>query len=122
MWGDKKKKDNEINAFLGKGAEFTGTLAFKGSIRIDGDFNGEIPEGGTLIIGEGAHIHASISVNSVLIGGDFHGDIHVKEKVEIYSTGRLWGKVKTPILVIEQGGVFEGTSEMDKTDEADRSE
>lgn len=37
-----KKKDEEVKAFLGKGAEFTGKLMFSGIVRIDGDFHGEI--------------------------------------------------------------------------------
>jgi cytoskeletal protein CcmA (bactofilin family) len=77
---------------------------------------------GPLVVGEGAHVNASISVNSVLIGGDVHGDIHVKERLKIYFTGRLWGTVRTPSLIIEQGVFFEGTSDMDKTVEADHND
>mgnify|MGYP001592992581 CR=1 FL=1 len=38
MLGKKKKEEEEVRAFLGKGAEFTGKLIFNGSVRIDGDF------------------------------------------------------------------------------------
>ena len=37
MLGKKKREEEEIRAFLGKGAEFTGKLMFNGSVRIDGD-------------------------------------------------------------------------------------
>ena len=41
MWA-KKKHVEDTKAFLGKGAEFIGKLIFKGNVRIDGDFQGEI--------------------------------------------------------------------------------
>jgi cytoskeletal protein CcmA (bactofilin family) len=107
-----KKRDEEINAFLGKGAEFTGKLFFNGSVRIDGVFHGEILGGGTLVVGEGAHVRANINIDSVLINGGVHGHVDVKERLEIFPTGKLFGNVKTPIFVIKEGGVFEGTSRM----------
>lgn len=107
-----KKKDEEIKAFLGKGAEFTGKLIFRGSVRIDGDFNGEIFGGGTLVVGEGAHIEANIMADHVLISGEVNGQIEVTERIEIYPTGRVLGNMKTPILVIKEGAVFEGNSRM----------
>ena len=42
MLGRKTKEEDEVRAFLGKGAEFNGKLMFSGSVRIDGDFKGDI--------------------------------------------------------------------------------
>ncbi len=107
-----KKRDNEIEAFLGKGSSFKGNLNFEGSIRIDGDFDGEIAGTGTLVIGEGAQIKADIDVGSLYVSGDVIGTIDVKEKIKIFSTGRLFGNIKTSSIAIEEGGIFEGYSRM----------
>jgi cytoskeletal protein CcmA (bactofilin family) len=111
----KKKKDEEIKAFLGKGAAFTGKLIFSGIVRIDGDFNGEILGGGTLVIGEGAHVEADINVETILVSGNVQGQIEVKERIEIYPPGRVLGNVKTPIFIIQEGAIFEGTSRMNNS-------
>jgi len=111
----KKKKDDEIKAFLGKGAEFTGKLIFSGAVRIDGDFSGEIFGEGTLVVGEGAHIEADINVASIIISGDVHGQIECKERIEIYPPGRVLGNIKAPRLIMKEGAVFEGTSRMDSS-------
>jgi cytoskeletal protein CcmA (bactofilin family) len=111
MFGS-KKRNNEIEAFLGKGSSFKGNLNFEGSIRIDGDFDGEIVGTGTLVIGEGAQIKADIDVGSLFISGDVIGTIDVKDKIKIFSTGRLFGNIKTSSIAIEEGGVFEGYSRM----------
>jgi cytoskeletal protein CcmA (bactofilin family) len=107
-----KKTDEEVKAFLGKGAEFTGKLIFRGSVRIDGDFNGEIFGEGTLVVGEGAHVEAVITADHVLISGEVHGQIKVRQKIEIYPKGRVLGNIKTPCLMIKEGAVFEGNSRM----------
>ena len=103
-----KKKDEELKAFLGMGAEFTGKLIFKGVVRIDGDFKGEVFGEGTLVIGEGSHNEADITSDIVLISGEVHGQINAGAKIEIYATGRVIGNMNTPSLVVKEGGVFEG--------------
>ncbi len=83
MLGKKRKEEEEIRAFLGKGAEFTGKLMFNGSVRIDGDFKGDIFGTGTLVIGEGAKVEADVKTDSVLISGEVRGQIDVKKNVKI---------------------------------------
>ena len=111
MW-EKKKVVEEVKAFLGKGAEFIGKLIFNGAIRIDGDFQGEIYGQGSLVVGEGALIKANITVNSIYIGGEVQGNIEAKEKINIHSTGKFFGDVRTPLFIIEDGALFDGRSYM----------
>jgi cytoskeletal protein CcmA (bactofilin family) len=116
MW-EKKKEVEEVRAFLGKGAEFIGKLIFNGAVRIDGDFQGEVYGQGSLVIGEGALVKANIAVNSVYIGGDVQGNIDVKEKINIHSTGKFSGDVRTPVFVMEEGALFDGRSHMTEVTE-----
>ncbi len=107
-----KKTNGDIIAFLGKGTEFDGKLVIKGSIRIDGTFKGEISGAGTLIIGEGARIEADIAVDNLLIFGDVKGNFEIKDRVEICSTGKLFGNLKTPAFVVQEGAIFDGGCQM----------
>ena len=111
MW-EKKKESEEIKAFLGQGAEFTGKLIFNGYVRIDGNFQGEIFGQGSLVVGHGALVKADIAVKSVYISGDVQGNIEVKEKFNIHSTGKFLGDVYTPVFVMEEGAFFDGRSHM----------
>jgi len=112
MLGKKKREEEEVRAFLGKGAEFAGKLIFNGSVRIDGDFKGDIVGNGTLVIGEGAEVEADIRVDSVLVSGEVRGKIDVKKKIWIYSTGKVLGDLNTPVFSVEEGAFFEGTCHM----------
>ncbi|MFZ2397258.1 MAG: polymer-forming cytoskeletal protein [Smithella sp.] len=111
MW-EKKKEVEEIKAFLGQGAEFIGKLIFNGSVRIDGNFQGEIHGQGSLVVGEGALIKANIDVKSIYISGDVQGNIEVKEKINIHSTGKFLGDVNTPVFIMEEGALFDGRAHM----------
>lgn len=111
MW-EKKKEVEEIKAFLGQGAEFIGKLIFNGSVRIDGNFQGEIFGQGSLVVGQGASVKADIAVKSIYISGDVQGNIDVKEKINIHSTGKFSGDIQTPVFIMEEGAVFNGTSHM----------
>ncbi len=116
MFGKKRKEEEEIRAFLGKGAEFTGKLMFNGSVRIDGDFKGSIFGNGMLVIGEGAEIEADIRVDSVMVSGEMRGQIDVKKIIRIYSTGKVTGDLNTPVISVEEGAFFEGTCHMIHSD------
>jgi cytoskeletal protein CcmA (bactofilin family) len=111
MW-EKKQESEEIIAILGKGAEFIGKLIFNGTVRIDGDFQGEIEGQGSLVVGEGALVKANIAVKSVYIGGEVQGNIEVKEKITIHSTGKFLGDIQTPVVIMEEGAFFDGKSNM----------
>jgi len=111
VW-EKKKESEEIKAFLGQGAEFIGKLIFNGSVRIDGNFQGEIYGQGSLVVGQGALVKADIVVKSVYISGDVQGNIEVKEKFNIHPTGKFLGDVHTPVFIMEEGAFFDGRSHM----------
>jgi len=107
-----KKSKDEINAFLGRDTEFDGKLSFTGAVRIDGKLSGEIFSSGTLIVGESAVIKAQIHIADMVISGEVHGDIFAEKKIEITVPGKLFGNIKTPKLVLEEGVIFEGNCKM----------
>ena len=110
----KGKKEIEIKAFLGEGTEFEGKLIFTGAVRLDGKFKGEILGKGTLVVGQGARIDANINVDSLMVGGDVRGTVEVRERMEIDTTGKFYGNIKTGIFIIHEGGLFEGSCQMEK--------
>lgn len=112
-------RTNDEDALLGRGSEFEGKLTFEGTVRIVGKFTGEIFSEGTLIVGEGARVQATITVDTVIIQGDVVGDIKARSGVELHAPGRLQGNLHTGSLVIQKGGFFDGHCAM-QTREAAR--
>lgn len=106
-----------IKAFLGDDTEFKGLLSFEGTVRIDGQFEGEVSTKDNLIIGEHAKVKAEIKVGTLMVQGVLEGDIQADKKVHITSKGRVMGNIATPSLHIEDGAVLEGSVSMIKREE-----
>jgi cytoskeletal protein CcmA (bactofilin family) len=104
-----------LNAILGKGSRFEGKLTFEGTVRIEGDFVGEIFSEDTLIIGEGAHIEAEISVGSISVYGEIKGNIVAQKSCELHAPAKVIGNIVTGNLMIESGVIFEGNCKTDKS-------
>jgi cytoskeletal protein CcmA (bactofilin family) len=102
----------EISAYLGKETVFEGKMTFEGIFRLDGKFEGEVFESGTLIVGETAIVKGKIALNTIIINGLVEGDVYAKARVEIHSTGKVVGTLFTPILIINEGGILEGNCKM----------
>ena len=102
-------------AFLGKGARIVGKLTFEGSVRIEGQIEGEITCQDTLTIGEGAVVKAKINGTSVVVHGQVTGDITVRTRLELRAPSKVVGNISTPNLVIHEGAVFEGQCTMGGT-------
>lgn len=118
MIGAKEQKGmgraEEVNAFLGKGTTFEGKMSFEGMFRLDGKFDGEILAGDSLIIGETGEVNAQINVNALIVNGKLTGSVTASSRVEIYPPGKVLGDIKTPVLVISEGAIFDGNCQMEK--------
>jgi cytoskeletal protein CcmA (bactofilin family) len=112
-----KKRENQMNAFLGSDPEFEGRLSFSGAVRIDGAFKGEIVSEGTLIVGETARMASEIDVAHIIISGEVHGNITAQKRLEVRAPGRIIGNIQSPTITIDEGVVFEGQCRMEKHDE-----
>jgi len=102
----------DIIAFVGKGVEFKGTISYSGTVRIDGSLNGEIHTDGVLLIGEEAVIQAKVTAGTIVCKGKITGDVVTKERVKLRAPAVFNGTMKTPMLSIEDGVLFNGGLEM----------
>ncbi len=108
------KEAGGVDAFLGSNTSFNGTLVFDGLVRLDGNFEGNVKTNDTLVIAESGNIKAEIEAGIVKIFGTFDGTIIAKNKVELYKPAYVTGVIKTPVIRVEEGVVFNGSSEMQK--------
>ncbi|MDH4184494.1 MAG: polymer-forming cytoskeletal protein [Nitrospinota bacterium] len=106
-----------IKAFLGEDTEFSGTLTFGGTVRIDGLFEGKIETSDNLIIGDKSKVKAEINVGTLLVQGVLTGDVVASKRIHITSTGKLYGNIATPALNVEDGAVMQGGIKMLSGDE-----
>jgi len=99
-------------AYLDRGSKISGKLMFDGPARIDGEVDGEIISKDSLNIGESAVVTAQIKAASIVVAGKVSGDITGSQKIEIRPSAKVMGNLAAPLLVIQEGALFEGHCSM----------
>ncbi len=102
-----------VTSVLGSGIIWKGNLSGSGGVRVEGAFEGEIALRGLLVVGESGRVTCQhLRANVVIVAGAVRGDI-TAEKVEIRSTGRVWGDVVTAAFATEEGAFLRGQIRME---------
>jgi len=102
-----------VTSVLGNGVIWKGSLSGSGGVRIEGAFEGDISLQGMLVVGASGRVTCPhLRANVVIIAGAVRGDI-TAQKVEIRSTGRVWGDVIASAFATEEGAFLRGQIRME---------
>ena len=112
MFGDKEKSGDEGVTLIGEDAFFHGSLVAKGSLRVEGSFEGDISDAVEVEVGAKGRVQGNIAAEAVTVAGEISGDIVASRSVEVLASGRVTGDIRTPKLKIEEGAFFDGCSSM----------
>ena len=99
-------------SILSSGVKVEGKLYSDGNLRLDGEMNGDITVNGNFTVGETAEIKGQIKAQNLTLSGKVEGSITADQKVILEAGSRLKGDLKARVLVVEEGAVFDGKSEM----------
>jgi cytoskeletal protein CcmA (bactofilin family) len=121
-WGRNSKpgaKAGALTAFIDEGSEIEGKYTFSGTVMLTGRLKGEILTNDILIIGEKGVVNANIRAGTVIISGEVVGNVLAAARVELRGTARVFGDVEAPVVVVEEGVLFEGHCRMTKSKPAE---
>lgn len=99
-------------SIIAQGCKFDGKVEVRGTLRIEGEFKGDIGTPESLVIGKTGVVHGTVSVKNAIIGGQLFGNITAENKIELQSGSHVEGDIKTKRLVIDEGVFFEGNCSM----------
>lgn len=116
MWTRKRSSigRNGLTAFIDEDSEIEGRYSFKGTLMLNGRLKGDISSSDTLIIGEKGSVTGDIRAGQALISGEVVGNVYCTERVELKRTARVFADVEAPLVVVEEGVLFEGHCRMTK--------
>jgi len=100
------------NTTLGLGSSFRGTMMITGTLRIEGEFEGDILNCDRLEVGEHGLMRSDIEVKTALILGRVIGNMRALGVVEMKSGARVEGDVVAMSVVMEPGVHFTGRCTM----------
>ncbi len=111
-----------VTSVLGQGINWQGNLRGSGGIRIEGTFEGEVSIRGLVVVGETGRVTCdNLQANTVIVAGAVKGNI-TAEKLEIRSTGRVWGDVTVVAFATEEGAFLRGQIRMEESIELEVGE
>ncbi|NOX36165.1 MAG: polymer-forming cytoskeletal protein [Calditrichaeota bacterium] len=102
---------NELN-FIGSGTFLEGLIETSGSLRVDGRVKGTIKSNDSVTIGSAGEVVGDVYARNAIIGGKVEGNVIVQEKLILESTSILNGNLRAGKLIIDEGALFNGKSEM----------
>lgn len=99
-----------------------GKILAKGELVIDGGFKGEIVSSSRVIVGTAGKVEGTVEAKAMVVSGRVVGNLHILERLELLSTGELYGDLQTQpgALIIEKGARLEGRCSMGLSPETAR--
>ncbi len=109
-------KDREVvkgeMTLITQGTVICGTVSSEGSVRIDGQVDGEIVVKGSLLIGATGIVNANIKAGRCSISGKVIGNMKIEQDTILEEGSFLKGDVSTKELIINKRAVFNGLCDM----------
>ena len=103
-----------VTSVLGPGINWRGSLRGAGGVRIEGTFEGDMQIRGMIVVSETGRVTClNMRANTVVVEGTVRGNI-TAEKLEIRSTGRVWGDVSVVSFATEDGAFLRGQVRMEE--------
>lgn len=112
-----KKNEQDITpttfeTIFSESCTINGTVTEKNSLRIDGNIIGNVESEGMVTIGKSGKVQGNITAQVVHLSGTVEGNIQTHSSLRITSSGKLVGDVQTETFIIDEKGVFDGSSKM----------
>lgn len=98
---------------IGAKVKVNGDIISSEDLLVEGEVNGTFTlTENELVIGTSGRVKADISAKTVRVEGEVAGDIEGKERVVICASGNVEGNVRSPRVILEDGGRFKGNIDM----------
>ena len=105
-------RGGELNTIIGKGTVINGDMNVQNSLRIDGKVIGNVSATDTVIVGKEGEVEGKVRGKNILLAGIVKGNVNASDKVYLETKASIFGDIKSSKLVIDEGAVFDGKSQM----------
>ena len=100
-----------------------GEISGNEDLLIDGSVEGVVRlNEKKLVIGPTANVKADIMADQVVVKGNLRGNVCARNRIEIGNDGSVTGDLTTPQIFIEDGALFKGSIEIEKSKERQTDE
>jgi cytoskeletal protein CcmA (bactofilin family) len=97
---------------IGAKTVIKGEITGDEDVLIEGRVEGQVRISRDVRVGASGVVKATIEAASVVVSGEVIGDCSAVSRVEIQASGKLTGNIRAPKIVISEGAMFKGNSDM----------
>jgi cytoskeletal protein CcmA (bactofilin family) len=110
MFSKKNHESLDVpNTIVGKGIVLEAArMSGNESIRIDGDYHGEIDIDASLVLGDTSVVTGDIRARYIVVAGQVNGNITCDTVLHFASTAQVYGNINTQSLIMDEGSQVRG--------------
>ena len=101
-------EDSIPNTVIGVGSTLRGTLMVEGTLRVEGEFDGDLLNCDRLEVGPHGTVRVDVHVRDAFIEGQMNGSLQAEGRVVLLTGARMDGDLTCRRVVIEDGVHFTG--------------
>lgn len=109
---NRENASHEPETIIAASVKVEGDFQSQGNVHIEGVVEGSLRTERDLRVGERARISADVWAANAIVAGEIRGNIAASERIELEPTARVYGDVRTKVLVVASGATVNGRISM----------
>lgn len=102
----------DVETTIGTTVKVDGNFVGAGDVIVQGQVSGTLKTSKNLHIGPGAIVKADVEAANIVVAGEIRGHVKCAGKIEVTSTGKIFGNVDTQTIAVAHGAVLHGKVSM----------
>lgn len=102
----------DVVSIIGPGMKVVGDCESDGTIRVEGAVEGSVKAAKSVVVGKDGLVVGDISTQDAIVAGRVHGSVSAESRVELQSTCRIQGDIRSRRVKLDEGGQVDGQLQM----------
>jgi cytoskeletal protein CcmA (bactofilin family) len=102
----------DVVSIIGPGMTVKGDSSSDGTIRVEGQVEGAVRAAKSVVVGKEGVVVGDIVTQDAIIAGRVNGSVSADSRVELQSTCRVQGDIRSRRIKLEEGGQVDGQLHM----------
>ena len=102
----------DVVSIVGPGMKVVGDCSSDGTIRIEGQVEGSVKAAKSVVIGKEGVVLGDVVTQDAIVAGRVNGSVSAESRVELQTTCRVQGDIRSRRIKLDEGGQVDGELHM----------
>ena len=102
----------DVVSIVGPGMKVVGDCSSDGTIRIEGQVEGSVKAAKSVVIGKEGVVVGDVVTQDAIVAGRVNGSVSAESRVELQTTCRVQGDIRSRRIKLDEGGQVDGQLHM----------